>query len=253
MKRKPLVTYIVDNTVNLRRSRSNPSPIWVKLMTWFQNLVVKNADKLIIIDDSLMPWLRSWSTRIEVIPFGVKIELFNIPSQPHDKINIMYIGGFEPHHGVHLLLEASSMFSERTDLHFYFIGPPKTINQPNITFTGWVPYTELGEYVKIADIMVVPPCPKYPYVSVITNKLMEAMASGKPIIATGIGGIPKFRDCLYIINPTTKEIADAIIDLASNAELRKKLATTAKDKAVQNFNWSKNVKKILKSIQKVPR
>jgi glycosyltransferase involved in cell wall biosynthesis len=248
---KPLVTYVVDHGVNLRRSRSNPSVTWVKLMTWSMNLAAKHANLLIAIDNSLIPWLGNWSKRIKVIPFGVKMELFDVCPKPHDKVNVLYIGGFEPHHGVHLLLEASKMLSERSNFHFYFIGPPETTDQKNVTFTGWVPYTKLMNYVKIADIMVVPPCPKYPYVSVITNKLMEAMASGKAIIATKIGGIPKFEDCLYLVNPKATEIAEAIADLASHRELRRRLAISSRSKAKEIFDWHRNVEKILESIQKV--
>ena len=251
IRKKPLITYIVDNGVNLRRSRSYPSLIWIKMMTRLQDLVVRHSDKLIIIDDSLMPWLKNRAKKIEVIPFGVKINLFTKHPKGNDKINVTYFGGFEPHHGVQLVLKASRILSYRDDLIFNIIGPPKTLEQKNVKFTGWVPYKELGEYLRNTDIFVVPPYPKYPYVSVITNKLMEAMACGKAIIATRIGGIPKFTDSLYLVDPKPEEIAFAINDLISKPELRKKLAFNAKQIAENEFNWKINIQKIFCSIKKI--
>lgn len=74
---------------------------------------------------------------------------------------------------------------------------------------------------------------------------LEANLAGKPVIAGDSGGV---RDAVedevngLLVNPeNTDEIADAIIKLAKDENLRKKLGEQGKERAVKEFNWEKQV------------
>ena len=61
------------------------------------------------------------------------------------------------------------------------------IIENRIIFTGFIPYKQMPQYIKMSDIAVIPslwddPCP---------NTVLEAQAMGLPIITTRRGGIPE--------------------------------------------------------------
>jgi glycosyltransferase involved in cell wall biosynthesis len=71
--------------------------------------------------------------------------------------------------------------------------------------------------------------------------LIEAMASGKPVVATDIMGITSVvRNNVtgFLVKPRDpKAIADAVIKLAQNKELLKQMGVAAKIEFVQNHSY----------------
>ena len=72
--------------------------------------------------------------------------------------------------------------------------------------------------------------------------VLEAMASGLPCIATSVGGIPE-----WVMNGTTgilidpcspEQVAEALIALAGNSELRHRLGSAARKAVVKNGQWN---------------
>ena len=89
-----------------------------------------------------------------------------------------------------------------------------------IVFTGFIPYEQLSQYLKIGDIAVVPSTWEEPF----GLTCVEAIATGLPLIATNSGGIPEAVNdkCAILINKTNlkEEISKAILDLYTNINLR---------------------------------
>jgi sugar transferase (PEP-CTERM/EpsH1 system associated) len=77
--------------------------------------------------------------------------------------------------------------------------------------------------------------------------LLEAMAAGKPIVATYVGGIPEIIehdiDGLLIPPHNTEALSDAIMKLLRNTEKARLLGIMAKRKFEKNFSLSLMVKK----------
>ena len=82
---------------------------------------------------------------------------------------------------------------------------------------------------------------------------MEAMASSMPVITTPIGGIPELVENgfsgLFVPYGDVKLLAQTLIDLAQNPELRRKLGENARQKILKDFNLSENVKKLLELMK----
>lgn len=77
---------------------------------------------------------------------------------------------------------------------------------------------------------------------------LEANLAGKPVIAGDSGGV---RDAVVdgytglLVNPESiNEIVNSIVKLAKNKKLRDKLGTQGKTRAINEFNWGKQVQKI---------
>ena len=151
------------------------------------------------------------------------------------KINdsLMIIGAianFYPTKGLTYLIEAANILKDKLpDSKFIIIGDgqerqkleeqiQKNGLQEKVLLTGTVPDAHL--YLKAFDIFVVPSVKEgLPYV------LLKAMATGIPIVATKVGGIPEVLDNHYLVEPKNakslaQKIAETLTDLQRTPSLK---------------------------------
>jgi len=106
-----------------------------------------------------------------------------------------------------------------------------------ITFRKKTSYAEVPRDYRSADIFITTSISDGTPVSVL-----EAMASGLPCIATAVGGIPEWieHEVTGILVPpgSPGQVAEAILTLARDPALRKRLGTAAHDMVVKNAEWS---------------
>jgi glycosyltransferase involved in cell wall biosynthesis len=100
----------------------------------------------------------------------------------------------------------------RPDWSFVFIGPVgKTIRKPqvpNVHFLGKVSYEVLPHYVSQFDVCIMPFLRNELTESVNPIKMYEYMATGKPIVSTGLPEVTKFAQLIRIAdNPDDFEKA----------------------------------------------
>ena len=81
---------------------------------------------------------------------------------------------------------------------------------------------------------------------------LEANLAGKPVVAGRSGGVgDAVVDGLngLLVDPeNTGEISRAIVKLARDPELRQKLGRQGRERALNDFNWQKQAKKIYKNL-----
>lgn len=90
----------------------------------------------------------------------------------------------------------------------------------------------------------------------IPNALLEAMAIGKPIVATAVDGVLEVLDsgCAVLVPPSEPEaLAEAVLRLAMNPDLAASLASKARAKVQREFEICKIVKEYEKLYQYVYR
>ena len=88
-----------------------------------------------------------------------------------------------------------------------------------IVFTGFIPYSQVPDYLRLTDVAVIPSMWDDPF----PTSVLEAMCMGMPIITTARGGIPEeVTPENAIILPTDKDIVErmrtAILYLYDNRE-----------------------------------
>ena len=153
-------------------------------------------------------------TRTTVVYNGLNTEQFK-PSQNNisrqvfgfneKDFIVIYTGRIVPDKGVKELIEAMTLLKEEKDIKLLVVGGSnfadsikhntfldelqemgKQLNG-KVHFTGFVPYSELPNYLSLANVAVVP--------SRINEALgmaaIEATAIGLPVIATNDGGLPE--------------------------------------------------------------
>ena len=103
-------------------------------------------------------------------------------------------------------------------------------------FLGMVPYKNAPDVYGKGDIFVSPT-----YAEGFSNTILEAMASGLPIVSTDSVGV---RDCLthqenaLLTQPgAIVALAKALKELILNEKLREKLAKTAKKEVENKYSW----------------
>ena len=92
---------------------------------------------------------------------------------------------------------------------------------------------ERGDFMSSIDAFVLPSLTEG-----TPNVIIEAMAHAKPIIATAVGGIPDLvTDDVGILVPAddNSALADAMIRMSGDAELRRRMGTAAREKYEQLF------------------
>ena len=121
-----------------------------------------------------------------------------------------------------------------------------------VRFKGHIPYVSEG-YVaqyKQADMFVLP-CRRVGGTKEgIPGTLIEAMASGLPIISTVHAGIPEVVrhnvDGVLVAESSVEELADAMSALIAHADLRRNLGIAAAHRA-----WEFDVKKQTRELEKI--
>ena len=155
----------------------------------------------------------------------------DIGLQPNDFV-LVYSGRINPEKGIVELIQAMMLLKDTPHIKLLVIGGSffgdnhsdnLFINKlkgwadelgGRILFTGFIPYDRLPNYLQLADVAIIPSQWEEPF----GLTCLEAMASGKPIIATRQGGIPEIlRDNYAILLPTghdfIPQLASSILEL----------------------------------------
>ncbi len=183
---------------------------------------------------------------------------------PQEGRFIFYIGHLFPVKGVDVLFDAHSLLDAGEVI--YFVGGTdedlvryrakwEAAGAPqNICIAGRKPHQEIPTWLRAADILTIPNTARDPAGSIESSpsKLMEYMASGRPIIASDV---PAIRDVLddsmgYFAKPDSPEaIAAQIRAVFADQGAAEKKARAAREFAVQNLSWGARARSVLGFIE----
>ncbi len=103
--------------------------------------------------------------------------------------------------------------------------------EKNISFEGFVEYDRITSYYVSTSIVLFPSIWPEPFGRIS----VEAMASGKPVIATRVGGIPEVvehgRTGLLVEPGNSRQIAEAVLYLLENKDIAKKMGANGIEEA----------------------
>ncbi|MBA7611333.1 Phosphatidyl-myo-inositol mannosyltransferase [subsurface metagenome] len=196
-----------------------------------------------------------------IIPNGVDLEHFSpeVPSFEEfrdGKINILFVSRLEKRKGVNYLLSAyQQVRKEIGNCRLILVGPStrwsrqheKQIKQQgldDIVFVGYVPQEDLPRYYQSADIVCSPATGRESFGLI----LLEAMAMGKPIVASNIDGYASVAthgvEALMVPPKNKQMLAQALISLATDAQLRQEMGARGKVKAAE-YGWEHIAQRVM--------
>lgn len=100
-------------------------------------------------------------------------------------------------------------------------------------------FKKIPEFLAMSDIVVVPQTKCYSSLGQIPAKLFDAMAMGKPIIASRINDIPVIlQSCGLIYEPgDTEELSKLIADLFDNQNKLSQLGNKAREICIEKYSY----------------
>ncbi len=200
-----------------------------------------------------------WGDKVVVIHSGIETGFFErTESRPSDaRFNVLCIGTLHEVKGQAYLIDACRVLSEsRVDFTCRFVGEGKDRPalerriaaaglEDRVQLLGQRTRAEVLELLRAADVLVAPSVPtKQGKREGIPIVLMEALATGVPVVASDISGIPELveNDGTGLLVPPrdSEAIARALLRLHDEEDLGRRLARAGREKVEREFDAYEN-------------
>jgi glycosyltransferase involved in cell wall biosynthesis len=160
----------------------------------------------------------------------------------------------------YLLLAARHIVhvKQRKDVQFGLVGGGTSLAEltryaceldiaDHVTFTGRVPDADLLAMLNTADVCVNPDVANEMNDKSTMNKIMEYMALGKPIVQFDLaeGRFSAQRASLYANKNDAVDLADKIIALLDDPEMRLRMGQFGRNRVETELEWEFEVPKLL--------
>jgi glycosyltransferase involved in cell wall biosynthesis len=211
-------------------------------------MTVRRAAAVITLTERLAGALRDSAVpaeRLHPIPSGVRLDRFGAAAAPAGlpRPAVVYVGRLHRQKGLDTLLRAVARLPG-VQAVLVGDGPQRGALQRlaaglgvagRLHVTGFVPHSEVAGMLAAADVVVLPS--RY---EELGTSLLEAMAAGRPVVASRVGGIPEVvrdgADGLLVPARDEAALASAISRLLRDAPLAESLARSARARAA-SYDW----------------
>lgn len=180
------------------------------------------------------------------------------PPSPSDRLKVLIVGGFQERKGHDLLFKAvKKLGPEANRVEVWVAGYAGSVDMPKLArdlgvsdqvkILGAVPDSVIDLLYDQCDIFCLPSKTDKSGVNEgLPVALIEAMAHGKPVIATRMSGIPELVEEFLIEENNVDEIAAAIQLLMNDPERRR--AAGERNRAIVQAQYSKQNLFILRDL-----
>ena len=200
--------------------------------------------------------------RARVIPYGVDVAAFAPDGGrgrwraelgiPENAPLVLAVGRLATKKGFHVLMQAApAVLASRPDAHLVIAGSGDRLPElraaaapfaGRVHFPGAVAHDALPELFRSADIFVLPAVHDGKgNVDGLPNVILEAMASGLPVVASGISGIPLAvedgRTGLLVPEGDAGALAAALLCLLADPAARRAMGEAGRRKAERELTW----------------
>ena len=214
--------------------------------------------------------LSSAASNTFVIPMGINIPDFlnnRKSSSDNCRKEILYVGRLIFWKGVQILIEAfSQILKTQYDCILIIVGdgPIKGDLEElaynlhissSVSFLGNISQKDLNYRYSKANVFVLPSINYMEQTEGLGVVLLEAMASGVPVIGSNIGGIPDIIEDgvngLLVSPGDPQGLADAIIQILENPELAARFREAGLKTVRDRFSWDKISDQFIEVYQEV--
>lgn len=253
-------------------------PLKSILFKKLQYFVVKNSDFITANSEAtkkeLVKRFPEHSEKIEMIPMGVNVNLFKTkrkqkPKKYSKNKILLFVGRLSDQKGLQYLIDSLKQVSRyEPNIKLLIIGEGpyekllkdriRTNNLWNyVEFLGSLPSFVIAKYYNFADIFIMPSLSTKTGTEALGLSLLEAMASGCPVVGTNIGGIPfvvkNGFNGILVKQKDALALSEAIIKLLKDRKKSSKLGKNAAEFVKKNYSWDKISRGFIKIYDRLLR
>ena len=237
------------------------TPERIRLREREQRLIFPHCDGIIAISDAIADYARKYCRKdaeIVKIPILVDYDKYNLESLEGDVPYIFHSGALtEPKDGILGMIEAFGIACSKVEGPLRFVCTGRKEKSPcakeidaliakynlqdKVVFTGYLSDEQLKDYLQKASLVIINKYPNRRNTYCFSTKLGEYMAAGKAIIITEVGEAMNWlnpgKDALVIPPCDNEALAQAIIKLTADGDLRRSLGENARQTCRCSFDY----------------
>jgi glycosyltransferase involved in cell wall biosynthesis len=201
---------------------------------------------------------------LEKVPYGADAAAFDLPREEADAyrrrlgfeaehVVVAGVGRLIPVKGFEYLVDAHAQaVASVPELRLLLVGDgdgrPALEDRvrelgiaDTVMLTGAAAPREIPAYMSAADVVAVPSIRYGGYVDGLPNVALEAMAAGKPLVGSNVGGIPEVvrggENGLLVPEKDARALADALVTLARDPGLRERMGASGRAEIREERSW----------------
>ena len=221
---------------------------------WFERRALHQASAAYGCSETVRELLiaKGFSKIVRVIPFGVNLDEYT-PRRPHradgESLTIAFVGRMLPAKGLSVLAQALAKV-RNGNWKLLVIGDgeerepfAQKLSELNLIdraqFMGAVKYDQMPQLFQQMDLLVLPTQTTKRVREQFGRVIVEAMASGVPVIGSTCGAIPEVIGDAGLVVPEgdAGALAGAIERLLADENLRQQFARAGRQRVERHYSW----------------
>jgi len=236
--------------------------------------IIRQGERIVVVSENMKQALIDNGIpgeRIGVVHDGVNADHFPTAKGPEAAHTVGHVGLVDKQHGVPSFVRGLAMArKDCPELRGLIVGDGRVLPEVRrladdlgvadaIEFTGHLSHDKIPEALCRMAIGVIPRPMKRANHMVVTLKLMEYWASGTAVIASPLAGIREVAedgvDILFFDPAHPETLANALVRLRQDPELRTAIAQRGREKVSRQFRWPVLIVQVLDflGLSEVPR
>lgn len=237
---------------------------WNPFRNFFIKKYLRCADQLFAVSDALKEALdKNGIHNVYVVHSGANLSEWQISDNEtnafkekynlKDKKVILFGGRLSGAKGSKEVIEVMSQVRKALPHAVLLVAASETLPNTEVPIisTGWINRHDMKAAYASADVVLLPSIcfDSFPRI------VLEAMAMGRPVIATHYGGAKEIvQDGItgYIVDPfNTKDMANKIVDLLKDEIKRKNFGVAGRERVRTHFNLDDKIKVYISHYKKI--
>jgi glycosyltransferase involved in cell wall biosynthesis len=242
--------------------RSYDFGIYHKLISPLLHIIWRQAEEVVANSKGLEKLARTFDRQLPIrtIPNGVDANKYQVTERNWDPPIMLAVGRLVRQKGIDVLLSSLATILDLS-WRLIIVGDGKDKKnlerlsaelglEDRVHFTGWKSRDELLDYFSQVNLFV-----HTSFDEGMSNAVLEAMACGLPVLATGISGnlevVIDGKSGILVPPRDTVAINAALRRLLPDADLRQKYGAFARERVAKDFRWEKTARDYLDLLKTI--
>ena len=221
---------------------------------------LSEAEAVLVVNPLSEAMLSPYTNSVRVVTAGMDPARFpwrdDVGEKPPGKVPVIFFAGLveEWMKGFAVLHQAcATLWQKRQDFELVATGDPPGRLDAFTRFVGWQSQEELPRHLHQADILAMPTIAQ----EALGRTAVEAMAAGRPVIASRLGGLPTTvadgATGLLVEPGDVADLARKIEMLLDDPQLRQRLGRAGRRRFEEHYSWDVIIERHYKPLLGPPQ